>query len=115
MPLRWLGWPDTWSAGMERFTPQALFDLYALSSDEDKIAFLKLLGSISLADAPFIIINELSRIEQMRFTELVFDDLFQKYFPPLLREARKLAREKPDISDALFDKELNERMKQNEE
>ena len=38
---------------IEEVTPQALIDLYSLMSDDSQWAFLKLLGGVSLAEAPF--------------------------------------------------------------
>src|SRR5262249_5047058 len=38
-------------AGVEQFTPHVIFDLYARLSNENKLAFLRLVGSASTAEA----------------------------------------------------------------
>jgi hypothetical protein len=97
---------------VDRCTPQVLFDLYCLLSDEHKREFLKLLGTVSTAEAPFLLVGKLSVTEQFRFSQLVFSQLLKQYLPVFEAEARKIAREDANISDAEFDKLLHERVKQ---
>lgn len=97
---------------MESFSPQAVFDLYALLPDEGKQEFLRLVGRISTAEAPFVVTRELDLTEQGRYAEMVFKEILWRFFPFLEQEARRLAREKPQLSDEEFEKEHHERMKQ---
>jgi hypothetical protein len=96
---------------METFSPTAVFDLYVLLPEEQKKAFIKLLASVSTAEVPFVICNELSLPEKGRFAEMMFEELLWRVFPLLQQTARNLIREKPDLSDEQFDKELHERVK----
>jgi hypothetical protein len=95
----------------ERVTPKALFELYCLLSNEDKNTFLKLLGTVSTAIAPFVIIQSFSRAEQYNFSQLFFNALAQHALPIFEAEARRIARENAGISDAEFDRLLHERVK----
>jgi hypothetical protein len=97
---------------MKQFTPKALFDLYCLLPNSDKGAFVKLLGSISTAEVPFVLCNELPLPEKGRFAEMMFEELLWRVFPLLQQTARELIRENPNLSDEQFDKELQERVKQ---
>lgn len=96
---------------MDPFTPQALFDLYSMLPNEGKTAFLKMVGRISTAHAPFMIVNELPALEKYRFSELVFQPLTSQLFPILEREARRIARDNPGMPDNEFDKQLHESVK----
>jgi hypothetical protein len=98
---------------MEQFTPKAIYDLYCLLPNDGKAAFIKLLASVSTAEVPFVIANELPLTEKGRFAEMMFEELLWRVFPLLQQTARKLIREEPNLSDEQFDKELHERVKQN--
>src|SRR5262245_14006189 len=56
---------------MEQFTPKAVYDLYCLLPDDDKRIFLKLLASVSTAEVPFVITNELPLEEKGRYAEMM--------------------------------------------
>jgi hypothetical protein len=70
------------------------------------------LRSVSTAEVPFVVCNELPLTEQGRFAEMMFEELLWRVFPLLQRTARELIREDPSLSDEQFDKELHERVKQ---
>lgn len=100
---------------MERPTPQAIFDLYVLLSNNDKVAFQNLLARISTAESIFLLAKELPITELGRFSDMMFQEITWHLFPILEREARRLAREKPELSEEEFDKEFHERIKQSTE
>jgi hypothetical protein len=100
---------------MDQISPPAVYDLYVLLPNEQKGAFIKLLASISTAEVPFLICNELPLPEKARFAEMMFEELLWRVFPLLQQTARKVIRENPDLSDEQFDKELQERVKANME
>jgi hypothetical protein len=95
---------------MEKFTARAVFDLYALLSDDDKRTFLKLLGQHCTAEVPFLIVNELPLTERERHSEMIFKEIW-RIFPLMQREARALVRENPDVTDEEIDRRLNEQIK----
>jgi hypothetical protein len=96
---------------MEGFTAKAVFDLYLLLSDEDKGTFFRLVGRISTAEVPILLAGELSIPERFRFSQTPNNELANRFFPILLREARRLARENPSISDDEFDHLFSEEIK----
>jgi hypothetical protein len=94
---------------VQECTPRALADLYALMSAEDQRAFLRLLGGMSTGEAPFLIASQLPPTEAERFADRVHETLGGLLFPLIFEEARRLARERPEATDAEFDRELLER------
>jgi hypothetical protein len=96
---------------MEQFTAKAVFDLYTLLPNEEKIAFLRLVGQMSTAEVPFVITSELPLPEQQRYSDMMFEEHLWQLFPYLQREARRLAREKPQLSDEEFDREFHDRIR----
>jgi hypothetical protein len=94
---------------MEEVTPRALFDLYRLLSDDGKASFVRLLAAESTAEFPFWITANLPLEEQFHYAGMMHDQLLTFLFPPLIAEARKLAKEKPSLSDPEFDRELDKR------
>ena len=98
---------------IEEVTPQALIDLYSLMSDDSQWAFLKLLGGVSLAEAPFLLTSQLTSPEQWRFSEMITgSEMMNRFFLFLQQEARRLARAQPSISDEEFDRQFHEQIKQ---
>ncbi|HTU88575.1 MAG TPA: hypothetical protein VMF69_00620 [Gemmataceae bacterium] len=100
---------------IESVTPKAVFDLFALLSKEDKKEFLRLIGRCSTAEIPFLITSELPPSERERYSDMVNQQLISLIFPYLLRQARQLAREQPQLSDEEFDKMFDEQIKESME
>jgi hypothetical protein len=95
---------------IESITPKAVFDLYISLSNEDQREFLRLLGRSAVAESPFVIARELPLSELKRFSQMIHQELAWQSFPVFIQEARRLAREQPQISDEEFDKLLNEQV-----
>jgi hypothetical protein len=85
---------------MEPVTPQVVFDLYALLSNEQQIAFLKLLGRASTAEVPFMINGELTIGEQQRYAEMIGDTAIAHLMPVLAAAALTAVREFPNATNA---------------
>jgi hypothetical protein len=97
---------------MEPFSPQALIKQYRRLSEEDKIVFLQLLGQGATADAPVRVAAELPPTERLQFASWIHDNCIADFLPRLVREARLLAREKPEASDEEFERALDEAFRQ---
>jgi hypothetical protein len=85
---------------VEQFTPQTLLDLYNLLPVEARREFLRLLGSQSSAKVPILITNELPPEERERYAKSIHAAFWKTLFPVLAREAVRLAREQPALSDS---------------
>ncbi len=96
---------------MEQLPPKSVFDSYCLLSNDDKRAFIEMLARVSTAEVPFLIAREMPPPEVERFSDMVFKEITWQLFPLLQREARVLAREKPQMSDEDFDREFHDRIK----
>jgi len=96
---------------VEVITPKVLLDLYSALSDENQNAFLKLLGSISTAESPLVIVSQLDRLETFRFSQMLTAEFVKRTLPIVLRQARLVAKNHPGVSDTDFDSMVNERVK----
>src|ERR1700730_5250764 len=94
------------SRKIQEITPEILLDLYTELPEEHAVAFVHLLGGISTAAGGFAMASELPAIERHRFAGLLIEDFFWREFPLMYCEARRLAREDPNLSDEEFDKAL---------
>jgi hypothetical protein len=95
---------------VETFTPKVLHDLYVALSNERQREFLEMVARTSTAEVPFLMAGQMDAQEMKRFSDMVEESLARQFFPGLLHEARKLARDKPQLSDEDFEKLLNDRM-----
>lgn len=93
-------------------TPQEVFDKYLLLSPSEMGEFLRMVGSVSSADAAWVLVSSFGPIERDRFTTAVFNEMFSQFFPVVFRTAREVAKENRDISDDEFDAELYKRVAQ---
>lgn len=103
--------PARWIYLMQQFTPSQLLDLYQLLTKEHQYQFLAMLGRCSIGEVPFVVASSLEPLELKRFADFVFEEMTWHFFPILEQEARRIARESPDISDEDFDRILHERVK----
>ncbi len=95
---------------VESPTPRALFDLFMLLSEQDRNAFLKLLGRNCPAEVPFIIADTLSHSERFRLSQYLTSSMVTNMLPLLVEEARRLAKEGTRMSDEEFDQMVKERV-----
>jgi hypothetical protein len=91
---------------IQRVTPGAVFSLYRELSDDDKREFLKKLGATSTAEVLIPIGANLRKTEQARFSGAIHAKAVERVIPLIIRHARKILRELPDIDDEAFEKEL---------
>jgi hypothetical protein len=80
-------------------TPKVLADLYDPLSNGDKAAFLRLIAQRSTAEAIIELLLGLSRAELERFTSAVEKPLLDLMLPRMVRDAVRIARNRPDIAD----------------
>jgi hypothetical protein len=84
---------------VEPLTPHVLLDLYARLSDEQVDVFLQQLGAQSSAEAIHVIIQHLRPTEHSRFRQLVTSPMFDAALPLITKEALRIVRTCPDLSD----------------
>jgi len=96
---RWLGRPDWWSKAVNQFTPKTLADLYALLSDENKTAFLRLLGQHTTAEQILALQKDMPILEKGRYMDARDKRFVDNLFPTMLREAIQAAREFPQAGE----------------
>lgn len=87
---------------MELPSAKAVFDLYVLLSDDDKCAFVRLLGQHSTAEAAVLHMTNLSRQQHARFSELMFPYFVETAYPLLLQSACRVARDQPNLTGTDF-------------
>jgi hypothetical protein len=102
-------------AGVEQFTPHVILDLYARLSNEDKLAFLRLVGSASTAEALVALADALPITEKSRYSQLLTGIMAETGFYQFVqREAIKVVRENcekgTDELERILDEQLREYM-----
>ena len=106
MLRRWLGLPATWSNPVEHFTPQAVFSLYCQLPRDSQREFLMLVGSFGTAAAPIAVAAGLTKTQQFEYSNVAYAQMAEQFLPVLIREAIKVFREDPKISDGKFAEEI---------
>ncbi|HEY1600912.1 MAG TPA: hypothetical protein VGG64_15000 [Pirellulales bacterium] len=99
------------SQGPVAVTPESekaaeILDLYRKLTGDERNACLQMIGAISFAEAPFVMMNGMRLIEQGRFNDMIADGVLRLVLPIMVQEARKIAHELPDIPDEKFEAEL---------
>ena len=92
------------------FTPKVLFDLYCDLPPEQRIDFLKRVARTCSAKEPLLMVEELSKAERRKFTNITTAVVVQSLLPVLVRHARALIRKNPrlaDLTDEQVDQELD--------
>src|SRR4051812_42169289 len=83
---------------MELASPKAVFDLYCLLSNDDKCAFIRLLGQSSTAESARLHMSNLSHKEQARFAEMMLPEFAETVYPVVLQAACQVARSQPNLT-----------------
>jgi hypothetical protein len=97
---------------MEPITPKAILDVYELFSEENQQAFLRLLGERLSGEALFAMLGCLHPFEYGVFIDKFHGALAETLYPVYIREARRVAKEGPDLSDEEFDRQVTARVQQ---
>jgi len=100
---------------MSAFTPKTLCDAYIQLTPMERNEFLHLLGKISVAEVPWVIVSEFNELEAKRFSDIMFSEIYWRFYPSLEREARQMARANPGMSDEEFEKKFHEHIKEQKE
>jgi hypothetical protein len=93
-------------AEFQSVTPIVIRDLFRKFPHAEQEKIIKLLAKEIKADGIFAMAGELSKPEQFRLSEMVTGTAISEMFPICLRQARILARRRPDLSDEEFDRQL---------
>jgi hypothetical protein len=88
---------------MELPSAKAVFDLYVLLSNDDKCAFVRLLGQSSTAEGTVLHMTNLSQRQHARFSELMFPYFVETAYPILLQTACRVARDQPNLTGTDFE------------
>jgi hypothetical protein len=92
---------------VEAFSPEVLVSLYLkLDNDERRGQFLDLLAKHLTAEAIFLMVGQLPRAQQIRFTNIVHAETIRRLTPFFLGEARKLALAEPQLEGEEFEQKL---------
>ena len=127
---RWQVTDETWRSGVREaargiirlwqrreqarilgMTPQKVLDHFYLLSPAEKTKFIRLLGHVSSSQSVYAMFEELHPIDRQEFLDLAFQELAGQFMPFAIQHAIRIARERPDLSDADFEKELRAAVK----
>lgn len=96
---------------IEPINARALLDIFRAMPNEEQRLFVTTLGGEVTAEALYLMLHQLDQVELKKFTDRFFQEIAWQMFPILLRDARQLAREQPDLSDEEFDRLFFERIR----
>lgn len=96
--------------GIEKFSPDVLYDLYCLMAPGDQEAFLRRVSKVITAEMLFAMVASLDRVETKQFTDLVHEELTWQLAPILEEQARQIVRENPEITDEELRKKHEQRI-----
>jgi hypothetical protein len=94
---------------MDSESAEAAFDLFVRLNAEEQTKFIKMLGGVCPAEAPFMMTNEMTRPEKERFSQMVFDELHWRFFPFIIHLAVQVLRKTPDATDVELEEALRQR------
>jgi hypothetical protein len=103
--------PPMGSRQLESVSPQKLFDLYRLLSEDEKGEFLTSVGHVSESKVLWQLLAAFDPLHVQEFSNQLFDQTTWTTFPYLIRQAVELIKERPDLADDAdeFERELAER------
>src|ERR1019366_6055690 len=96
---------------MENVNPQCLRDGFLSLDADNKMHFMNLLAPEIGPGGIFLMLCKLDTSQKKRYQDLCYKMFAWKFFPALLKEARRFARELSDVSDDEFDRRFGERIK----
>jgi hypothetical protein len=89
-------------ADIQGVSPEALCDLFWLLPSEDQNKFIRLFASELPVEAFFVMVAQLDRTQQKRFTDMVHAELNRRILPGMIKTAIEVARKNPEASDEEF-------------